>query len=84
MGGSSKVACSDTYMGPYPLSEKETIALMSFYGSISYRAEAFISFHSAAQMLLYPMGHTTTNELVPNHQDLVKESFYLDCNLKSN
>lgn len=59
-------------MGPTPFSEKETTALMNFYGTIAYRAEAFISFHSAAQMLLYPMGHEFGSALVPNHQDLVR------------
>lgn len=58
-------------MGPTPFSEKETTALMNFYGTIAHRAEAFISFHSAAQMLLYPMGHEYGSALVPNHQDLV-------------
>lgn len=72
-GGSSKVACSDTYMGPTPFSEKETLALMNFYGTIANNAEAFISFHSAAQMLLYPMGHEYGHALVPNYQDLVRE-----------
>lgn len=71
-GGSSNVACSDTYAGPTPFSEKETKAVMDFYATIANKAEAYISFHCAAQMLLYPMGHTVETDLVPNMDDLVK------------
>lgn len=45
---------------------------MDFYATIADRAELYLSFHSAAQMLLYPMGHTESTELVPNEADLVK------------
>lgn len=72
MGGTSTVPCSETYSGPYAFSESETKALMDFYATIADRAELYLSFHSAAQMLLYPMGHTESTELVPNEADLVK------------
>jgi Zinc carboxypeptidase len=73
VGGSSKVACTDTYSGPVAFSEKEARALMDFFATIADKAEAYVSFHSAAQLLLYPMGHTGSSVLVPNVDDLVIE-----------
>lgn len=70
-GGASALACTDTYSGPAAFSEKETKAMMDFYATIANKAEAFISFHCAAEVLLYPMGHTNSTELVPNVSDLV-------------
>lgn len=70
MGGSSTLACTDTYSGPAPFSEKETKALTDFYATVSDKMEAYICFHSAAQMLMYPLGNTTDTELVPNYNDL--------------
>lgn len=65
------MACTDTYAGPYAFSENETKALMDFYATIADKSEAYISFHCAASMLLYPMGHTASTELVPNVEHLV-------------
>lgn len=65
------MACTDTYSGPEPFSEKETRALMDFYATIADKVDAYIAFHSAAELLLYPMGHTISKELVPNHEHLV-------------
>lgn len=71
VGGSSRLSCTDTYMGPTAFSEKETKAVMDFYATIASKSDAYISFHSAAEMLLYPMGHTNATDLVPNVGDLV-------------
>lgn len=73
MGGASKVACTDTYSGPKPFSEKETRAIMDFYETIAAKTDAYIAFHSAAELLLYPMGHTIFADLVPNKDHLVIE-----------
>jgi hypothetical protein len=81
VGGSSKNACTDTYSGPTAFSEKETKALMDFYETIASKTDVYISFHSAAELLLYPMGHTTETELVPNVEHLVKFSFILKYDL---
>jgi hypothetical protein len=70
VGGSSKVACTDTYSGPTPFSEKETKALMDFYETVANKTDAYICFHSAAKLLMYPLGHTTSAELVPNAEHL--------------
>lgn len=80
MGGSSRVACTDTYSGPEPFSEKETRALMDFYETIADKVDAYLAFHSAAELLLYPMGHTTSTELVPNKDDLVNKLLYILIN----
>lgn len=58
-------------MGPHPFSEKEIVAMMDFYATIADKTDAYISFHSAAQMLLYPMGHTSSRDEVPNWEHLV-------------
>lgn len=47
--------------------------MMDFYATIADKAEAFISFHCAAETLLYPMGHTSDTELVPNVDHLVRD-----------
>lgn len=72
VGGSSKVACTDTYSGPYAFSEPETKALMDFYATIASEVDAYISFHCAAEVILYPMGHTADPSLVYNVDHLVK------------
>lgn len=59
-------------MGPDAFSEKETFALNNFYQTIAHKVEAYISFHSAAQLLLYPYGDTASTENVSNAQDLVR------------
>ena len=78
MGGSSKSPCTDTYSGPEPFSEKETRALMDYYAKIAEKVEVYLSFHSAAQLLLYPMGHITSDDAVPNKADLVTVNFLLN------
>lgn len=69
-GGSSNLACSDTYAGPSAFSEKESKALMDFYETISDKVELYLCFHSAAQMLMYPLGNTLETTNVPNVDDL--------------
>lgn len=39
---------------------------MDFYETIANKTDAYICFHSAAQMLMYPLGNTLSTELVPN------------------
>lgn len=47
--------------------------MMDFYATIAEKSEAFLSFHCAAEMILYPMGHTESTELVTNAEDLVRD-----------
>lgn len=70
MGGSSTLACDDTYSGPTAFSEKEAQAVMDFYKMIAEESDAYIAFHCATQALLYPMGHDRSEALVPNIEDL--------------
>ena len=69
-GGSSKVPCTTTYSGPSAFSEKESKALMDFYATVSNKTDLYLCFHSAAKMLIYPLGHTLSTELVPNVEHL--------------
>lgn len=69
-GGSSNVACTTTYAGPSAFSEIETRSLMDFYATIVDKVDTYICFHSAAQMLMYPLGNTNSTEMVPNADHL--------------
>lgn len=71
VGGSSAIPCTDTFAGLHPYSEFESKALVEFYDVIHEKVKIYLSFHSAAEMLLYPMGHTGSFEEVPNVDDLV-------------
>jgi hypothetical protein len=73
-GGGSNVPCTDTYAGPHPWSEPEVIALNNFYGSIHEKVVMYLSYHSAAQMLLYPWGHIETYDNMPNKNHLVRKT----------
>lgn len=44
---------------------------MDYYATIADRTKAYIAIHAPQQMLLYPMGHDESPELVPNAQHLV-------------
>lgn len=43
-------------MGPYAFSEPETKALMDFYATVADKMDLYLCFHSAAKMLMYPLG----------------------------
>lgn len=43
---------------------------MDFYATVADTIEVYFCFHSAAQMLMYPLGNTNSTENVPNHADL--------------
>ncbi|KXJ79110.1 hypothetical protein RP20_CCG002383 [Aedes albopictus] len=66
--GTSNKCVSDTYGGPHPFSEVETKTLSQFIASLKGKIQAYISFHSYSQLLLFPYGHT--HEHTPNHNDL--------------
>ncbi|KAL7015404.1 hypothetical protein ACKWTF_016436 [Chironomus riparius] len=70
MGGASQVACTDTFAGRAPYTEPEVKALVDYYEKVHEKVKIYLSFHSAAEMILYPMGHTGTFEEVPNVADL--------------
>lgn len=56
--GASRAPCSDTYAGKYPFSEGETIAVESALIKYHEKVDVYLSFHSYAHMILFPMGHT--------------------------
>lgn len=67
--GASADICSNTFAGSKAFSEIETQTLSEYITSIKDKLKLYISFHSAARMLLFPWGHT--HDLSPNHQDLM-------------
>jgi carboxypeptidase T len=64
--GSSSVPSSDTYRGTAPFSEPETQALRDFF--LAHDFKAMITYHSYAQLILYPWGNT--NVRAPDHYKL--------------
>lgn len=50
--GASKQPCAETYAGPKPFSEPETLALSEFVKK--FNLKLYISFHSFSQLLLWP------------------------------
>lgn len=55
-GGSSNRTSSDTYMGPSPFSEPETIAIRDYIEGRD-NISILLSFHTFSQLILYPWGH---------------------------
>lgn len=69
-GGASQNPCSETYAGPSPFSEPETIALSNFIGSLGHAVDIYLAFHSYGHYILYPYGHTI--EPADNVEQLVR------------
>jgi murein tripeptide amidase MpaA len=59
--------CTDAFAGSGPFSEPETKQLSDYIKTIP-QLTAYFSFHSAAQMLMFPYGWT--EDLVENYQEL--------------
>ena len=56
--GASTTACSDTYAGPSAFSEPETLAIEQFLARNYQLYDIYLSFHSYAHVILYPLGNT--------------------------
>lgn len=56
-GGSSKNPGSETFMGPTPFSEPETVAVKN-YLETHRNITTVLSFHTFSELILYPWGHT--------------------------
>ncbi|GAB0094439.1 zinc carboxypeptidase-like [Sergentomyia squamirostris] len=65
--GASDNICDLDYGGPSAFSEIETKTLSDYILTLEDKLNLYISFHSAAELLLYPWGHTA--EPVPGSQD---------------
>lgn len=71
-GGSSSSPRSETYMGPRPFSEPETIAVRD-YLTARRNITTVLSFHTFSELILYPWGHK--DGPIENQQDrLVHET----------
>jgi Zinc carboxypeptidase len=56
--GASRAPCSDLYAGSKPFIENETIALNNYMIEHHDKFDVYLSYHSYAHMMLFPMGHT--------------------------
>lgn len=43
---------------------------MNYFERVASRTEAYFCLHSAAKLLMYPLGNTNSTENVPNIEDL--------------
>lgn len=68
--GSSASECSETYRGPIARSEIETRVFESFARQYADRIQAYLSFHSYGQYILYPWGYI---ESAPENGDELQE-----------
>lgn len=55
--GSSTNPCSDTYRGSSPASELETKAVAEFLSKRKYNLEAYLTYHSYGQLVVYPYAY---------------------------
>ncbi|XP_034490427.1 carboxypeptidase B [Drosophila innubila] len=55
--GSSTNPCSDTYRGTSPASEQETKVVADFLSKRKYNLEAYLTYHSYGQMVVYPWAY---------------------------
>ncbi|XP_055683696.1 zinc carboxypeptidase-like [Lutzomyia longipalpis] len=65
--GSADNMCEIMYAGPEAFSEIETRSLAEYVLSVQEDLNLYIAFHSAAQMLLMPWGHT--EEQIPEYDN---------------
>ncbi|XP_055708911.1 uncharacterized protein LOC129805177 [Phlebotomus papatasi] len=65
--GASDNMCDGDFGGPEAFSEIETETLSDYILSIQDKLNIYISFHSAAELLLFPWGHTS--DPVPGFED---------------
>ncbi|KAJ6625702.1 Zinc carboxypeptidase A 1 [Pseudolycoriella hygida] len=56
--GASTNPCSETFAGPVPFSEPETVALRDFLEPLGSKINMYLSFHSQGQYVLFPYGHS--------------------------
>lgn len=68
--GASDNPCSDTYAGPTPFSDKESIAYKDFYEANKEHIAVHFAYHSPGQYILSPFGYTYTH--ADNHDELMQ------------
>lgn len=81
--GASTVPCSDTYAGPHPFSENETIAINRYIENHPAQFDVFLSFHSYAHQILFPFGNSRTR-VVSNWTNLFIGKILTDLFFQSN
>ncbi|XP_012289073.1 carboxypeptidase B [Orussus abietinus] len=68
--GTSKQPCREIYAGTGPFSEPETRAIKNFFEASSANFQAYLTFHSYGQYILYPWGYD--KRVPPDYADLEK------------
>ncbi|KAJ8687276.1 hypothetical protein QAD02_023070 [Eretmocerus hayati] len=66
--GTSKQPCRETYHGTGPFSEPETRAIKNFFEISAANFQAYLTFHSYGQYILYPWGYD--RRVPPDYKDL--------------
>ncbi|XP_075447243.1 carboxypeptidase B2 isoform X1 [Ascaphus truei] len=67
--GASSDPCKDTYCGPYPESEPEVEAVVTFLKQHKDDIKGYVSMHSYSQMVLFPYSYT--REKSKDHEELL-------------
>lgn len=68
--GASRQPCSEIFAGSKAFSEPESRAQKKFFEESGVRFDAFLTFHSYGQYILYPWGYDRV--VPPDHEDLKK------------
>lgn len=71
-GGSSNNTSNETYMGPKPFSEIETIAIKDYIEAHT-NITILLSYHSFSKLILYPWGHKYDGIEITNDQAVHKK-----------
>lgn len=66
--GASRQPCAETFAGTGAFSEPESNALKNFMSTSAANFEAWLTFHSYGQFILYPWGYDRT--VPPDYKDL--------------
>jgi len=68
--GASDNPCSETFAGPVPMSDPESLALKAFYEERKDHINVYLAFHSYGQYILSPWGYTLDH--VGNYDELMQ------------
>ena len=74
-GGSSALACSETYHGGSAFSQAESQNVRDFINSIANQTRVYLTFHTYGQYWLTPWGYTA--ELPTDYAELVLVDIFL-------
>ncbi|XP_055299554.1 carboxypeptidase B-like [Sitodiplosis mosellana] len=79
--GTSIDPCSEIFRGAKAFSELESAAVESFFKNTNEKFDAYLTFHSYGQWILYPWGYD--KELPDDHEDLARVGNEAAKNIKA-